>query len=306
MSDTLEAGYRRVLMLLPKQYWADHAEEMLGVLMDGAKPGQRRPKAREVLSVAMLAMRLRFAVGDPNRPGRMAGDIMRRAVLAYLIFGFGLLVQVDAYGGRSRYALIPVVVEASIIASLAFGWSLIGRVLCVVYAGGLIQHEHPWSYWYHVSLGDQVEILLHFLALAAAVLVFHRRAPRLPGTNWWLLSWAGITVAFWLRGKSIRYMYALDISNTPALAALICATAAIFALRHARTSPVWPAALALAGLPIRLRSRRGWIGIFGSVLLRNVLSTTPICPLSGAGGATSVAALSATWGATVTTQFSAS
>src|SRR5207302_1366171 len=51
---------------------------------------------------------------------------------------------------------------------------------------------------------------------------------------------------------------------------------------------------------------RVWIGISGSALLRNVLSTTPICLLSGADGAISVAALSATWGATLTTQFSAS
>lgn len=250
MSDTLEAAYRRVLMLLPRQYWADHAEEMLGVLMDGAKPGQRGPKAREVLSVAMLAMRLRVAAGDPKGSGRLAGDILRRAVPAYLIFWFGLLAQWQAYGDRSGYFFIVVVVHAGIIASLLLGWPLIGRALYIAYGGYLFRHEQLWSNWEHYSFGVQVQILIPFLALAAAVLVFHRRAPRLPGTTRWLLIWAGITVAFWLRGESIRHRYALDISDTAALTALVWVAAAIFALRHAKASPAWPTALALAGLPM--------------------------------------------------------
>lgn len=250
MSDRLEAGYRRALMMLPRRYWAEHSEEMLGVLMDGAKPGQRRPKAREVLSVATLAVRLRFAVGDPRESGRMAGDIARRAVLAYLIFYFGLLAQWNAFGARVGFSFIPLLLHAGIIASLACGWSLTGRALCVAYGGYLVHNSDSWHYWDRISLGVQVETLIPYLALAAGVLVFHRRAPRLPGAACWLSVWAAITVAFWLRGKTIQHMWEFDISNTPALPALICVAAAIAALWQTKSSPVWPAALALAGFPL--------------------------------------------------------
>ena len=49
MSDAtdLERRYRRLLRLYPRRFRAEREEEMLPVLMQGAKPGQRRPSLAE-------------------------------------------------------------------------------------------------------------------------------------------------------------------------------------------------------------------------------------------------------------------
>ena len=42
-STDLERRYRRLLRLYPPRFRREHEQEMLPVLMDGARPGQRRP-----------------------------------------------------------------------------------------------------------------------------------------------------------------------------------------------------------------------------------------------------------------------
>jgi hypothetical protein len=39
----LERGYRRLLACYPARFRSEHGEELVGVLMAGARDGQRRP-----------------------------------------------------------------------------------------------------------------------------------------------------------------------------------------------------------------------------------------------------------------------
>ena len=175
MSELLEAGHRKVLMMLPSAYRAEYAEEMLAVLMDGAKPGQTRPTVREVLSVAGLALRLRFAGNRVGDLGRAAGDVVRRAVLVFLMLDFGLLVQWNAYGARIGYSFVPVLLQAGIIVALVLGWSWCGRALCLTYVGFMI-YEMPWGLegvhmWWYAEIVLSAPMLS---ALTAAMVVFLR------------------------------------------------------------------------------------------------------------------------------------
>ncbi|MBS2532228.1 hypothetical protein KGQ20_05535 [Catenulispora sp. NF23] len=147
MTDTLESGYRSILRMLPRGYRAEHAEEMLTVLMDGARAGQQRPKPREVLSLATFALRLRLAVDGPRESGRLAGDIARRAILAYLIADFGLLMQYDAYGARIGFWFVPGLLQLAVIIAFLRGWSWSGRALCITYAGYII-HNTTWHWFF--------------------------------------------------------------------------------------------------------------------------------------------------------------
>lgn len=63
---TLERGYRRLLACFPWEHRRRYEQEMLGVLLDDANPGQRRPSAREVLDLLQGAARarVRYAVTD--------------------------------------------------------------------------------------------------------------------------------------------------------------------------------------------------------------------------------------------------
>ena len=60
----LELRYRRLLALLPWEHRRRYEDEMLGVLLDGAKEGQRRP--RPVIHSG--AMRLRSPARSPPWP----------------------------------------------------------------------------------------------------------------------------------------------------------------------------------------------------------------------------------------------
>ena len=56
----LEGSYRRLLRWYPSSYRNRHEEEILGVLMDAAQPGQRRPGARESVDLLWSALKIRI------------------------------------------------------------------------------------------------------------------------------------------------------------------------------------------------------------------------------------------------------
>jgi hypothetical protein len=68
----LERRCRRLLAWYPQPFRSEHEEEMLAVLMAGARPGQRRPGVRETADVirAALGMRLRPVRSGPANRGR--------------------------------------------------------------------------------------------------------------------------------------------------------------------------------------------------------------------------------------------
>lgn len=55
----LEGSYRRLLRCYPAWYRGQHEEEMLGVLMTAARPGQRRPAVRESADLLWSALKIR-------------------------------------------------------------------------------------------------------------------------------------------------------------------------------------------------------------------------------------------------------
>jgi hypothetical protein len=56
----LEKSYRRLLRWYPARYRHRHEEEILGVLMSAARPGQRRPGARESADLVWSALKIRI------------------------------------------------------------------------------------------------------------------------------------------------------------------------------------------------------------------------------------------------------
>ncbi|GGK91675.1 hypothetical protein Ppa06_49940 [Planomonospora parontospora subsp. parontospora] len=55
----LEDRYRRLLAWYPADHRARHGEEMIGVMLAGAEPGQRRPGPRETFDLVHGAIRIR-------------------------------------------------------------------------------------------------------------------------------------------------------------------------------------------------------------------------------------------------------
>ncbi len=59
-SAALERGYRRLLACYPQPFRREQADEVLAVLMAGARPGQRRPGLGEAADVIKSALRMRL------------------------------------------------------------------------------------------------------------------------------------------------------------------------------------------------------------------------------------------------------
>jgi hypothetical protein len=68
-SDRLERAYRRWLRCYPRSFRAEYEAEILGLLMDGARAGQRRPAPAEYLDLVRSAacVRLRPRVARSER-----------------------------------------------------------------------------------------------------------------------------------------------------------------------------------------------------------------------------------------------
>lgn len=118
----LEAGYRRLLRWYPSSYRGRHEDEILGVLMAAARPGQRRPGARESLNLLWSALRIRIRMtlrGADSEP--WAAALAQAGVLLPLLmlllkltaltyqgtrYGFGTPadILIGAYGQPGAYA----------------------------------------------------------------------------------------------------------------------------------------------------------------------------------------------------------
>jgi hypothetical protein len=62
----LEGGYRRWLRWYPKTFRREHEAEILGVLMAGAREGQRRPEPMECLDLIGSSLRMRLRTRVPR------------------------------------------------------------------------------------------------------------------------------------------------------------------------------------------------------------------------------------------------
>jgi hypothetical protein len=89
---TLEDRYRRLLAWYPAGHRSSHEQEMLDVLMDGARPGQSRPTLAESadLIVGAARIRLRRAVGEPEVLGWPAALAMAGFLAMMLLVADGL------------------------------------------------------------------------------------------------------------------------------------------------------------------------------------------------------------------------
>lgn len=134
----LESHYRRLLALLPWEHRRRYEEEMLGVLLDGAAEGQRRPRPAEVADLVATAVRLRL-----RGTARGLGD--RRWADAFAAVG----------------ALVA-------LAMVAVGLHRVGLVLAVAYAYGQVTPT--------VGRGDVVRLAVWVLVAVAAVIGRRRTA----------------------------------------------------------------------------------------------------------------------------------
>lgn len=105
----LERSYRRLLAWYPREHRRAHGEEMLGVLMAGARDGQRRPDYADAADLILGALRMRLRVlGGGARDSRWRDALAVVSVLApVLLLADGLatsgLVSVALHAAEGNF-----------------------------------------------------------------------------------------------------------------------------------------------------------------------------------------------------------
>ena len=104
----LERRYRRLLRCYPPGHRQVHREEMLGVLLATARPGQRAPGARQTVNLVAcgLAIRARRALaGEPWQDALAVVSLITPAlmlIIAALDFAAGIREAVVEHHGLTR------------------------------------------------------------------------------------------------------------------------------------------------------------------------------------------------------------
>ncbi|MEU4232622.1 hypothetical protein AB0F17_50715 [Nonomuraea sp. NPDC026600] len=135
----LEARYRRLLTCYPRDHRARHEEEMISVLLAGARPGQTRPDPSDTADLLWGALRVhgRRAFGLVSAPAWRAGLALALALWPFLILASALSTEFvlaaeslrnrGLAGVLQRPTWIPFVAETVVVAALPVLAVLLGR-----------------------------------------------------------------------------------------------------------------------------------------------------------------------------------
>ena len=151
---TLEMRYRRLLGVYPAEHRRAYAEEMVGVLMEGARPGQQRPSVREAADLLWCGIAARAGRGARIFRGEGWPDA---AAVAGLIGA----VMLAAVAGRRLVLSLGVVQEYGAAVLTAFG----------VGGGGLIDVAVRTLVWLTVVAAALTRLRRTAAALAVLGLV---------------------------------------------------------------------------------------------------------------------------------------
>ena len=93
MSGRLRRRYERLLFTYPSAYRRAHGEEMLGTLLEAARPDQRFPALRESASLLLGGLRTRAQQAAMQSPRRLWADGLQLGVLLIVLVNLGHALQ---------------------------------------------------------------------------------------------------------------------------------------------------------------------------------------------------------------------
>jgi hypothetical protein len=148
--DGLERGYRRWLRWYPRSFRVEYEAEILGLLMEGAKIGQRRPAPRECLDLVSSAVlvRLRPRVARSERSvfaairAMWVGTAVELVTVVTLVATMGAvranaLSQDPGFTSHQWHATVSARIEPNVIGGLV----AIAFWLCMAWSIG---RGHRW------------------------------------------------------------------------------------------------------------------------------------------------------------------
>jgi hypothetical protein len=170
----LERRYRRLLALYPAAHRSAHEQEMLGVLMTGARAGQRLPGLAESADLIWGAVRIRLRPGRHGAGDPGWGDAL--AVVSVVLPVFSLVYSASATLATLGVAVLaPSVFTGQFLARAALAALVLLRLrrTAALAAGGFLiwftvsaAGAPNWSY-----LEPEVVVVICWLALETVALL---------------------------------------------------------------------------------------------------------------------------------------
>lgn len=245
----LERRYRRLLLAYPRDYRADHGDELIGTILDSAEPGRAVPSAREAAALIVGGLRARVtrtASGPAWADGLHLGATVLAVInLATLVRYAGSLPIWTALSAltllavlRGRFlAAIPLVAVTGIkTAGLALGRPWLGVTLLPVYPDTPLPGVAVWHDSALHSVGGPVAPVAGYVLLLAAVAVLAVRGGAPRRRSWWWTAAVPVLAATepaWLQLTAA----------TPRTVARVALEIAVFALAiwagHVARDPRW-------------------------------------------------------------------
>lgn len=205
MSPTLEERYRRLLRAYPKAYRAERGDEIVDTLIEGSRPDQRRPTARE--ATALLLGGLRTRAGHQRSTAAVWAGGAHLAILFLLTYATGYLLMDSAFNVdmlvtfHSVGAVSVQVYTATGLSIAALAATALGRRRWAAALIGLTLAANIWATGVFLLrlgfVGTLRELVLRFTdtngslwelltAGGLTVVLLRRPAPRSRRSLWWL------------------------------------------------------------------------------------------------------------------------
>lgn len=184
MSERLRHRYERLLFTYPPAYRKADGEEMVGTLLEAARPDQRFPAPRETTSLLLSGLRTRAHQAARQSPRRLWADGLQLGVLLIVLVNLGHALQAPF-----PFPLWIALVAITALAVLR-GWARTALIAATVSALAAARPLLPQVSlpWWLPGYGDWSVVARY--AVPAAVLIVLALArigsPR-PRSWWWLV-----------------------------------------------------------------------------------------------------------------------
>ncbi|MEV8505751.1 hypothetical protein AB0368_13105 [Actinoplanes sp. NPDC051475] len=236
---TLELRYRRLLAVYPRDHRRAYEEEMLGVLMEGARPGQQRPSLAEVADLLWSGFLARVSRGLQGARGtgwRDAAGVTGLLAALFLAASAGRRLWPGLWAmwlGDSPYLRFGMFSDVAartgawllVVAALLAGMRLTGAALAVVAVVVEIGAVASWSDQWHWVATGWVLVLASLTAMLLTVARRGRKPVAVLGLGGTLVAVGGIVLAGVVAGLAwdARSDWLMVLGYPPAAAVLLAA-----------------------------------------------------------------------------------
>ena len=183
MRGRLRRRYQRLLVTYPSAYRRAHGDEILGTLLEAARPDQQFPAPREAASLLLGGLRTRARQAAKQSPRRLWTDGLQLGVLLIVLVNLGHALQPPF-----TFPLWIALVALTALAVLR-GWTRTALIAATVTALAAARPLLPQVSlpWWLTGYGDWPVVARYAVPAVVLAVLSWPRVGRARARSWWWL-----------------------------------------------------------------------------------------------------------------------